>query len=102
MLFGVTRAPVRVCAHDGDGFAAIGAERADHVLGGDRAGADQPPTKFCHHSSRSSGPAARQELRSTKVVEQSTASGSKSPLARRPMSSSPAPEPPTRTSTATL
>ena len=53
VLFGVTRAPIGVRAHDGDGFAAIGAERADHVLGGDRAGADQAPTKFRHQLSRS-------------------------------------------------
>ena len=53
MLFCVTRRAVRVRAHDGDCFAAIGAKRADHVLGGDRACADQSPTKFRHQLSRS-------------------------------------------------
>src|ERR1700690_452126 len=102
MLFCVTRRPVRVRAHDGDRFAAIGTERADHVLGGDRACANESPTKLRHRSSRSGGPGARQDLRSANVVGQSTASGSKSPLARWRMRSWAAREPRSRGLTATL
>ncbi len=51
VLFRVSGRALRVRAHDGDGFAAIGAEGADHVLCGDRACADQSPTKFRHQCS---------------------------------------------------
>ena len=48
VLLCVARRALGVRAHDGDGFAAVGAERLDHVLGRDCAGADQSPTKAGH------------------------------------------------------
>jgi hypothetical protein len=52
VLFRVARRAVCVRAHDGDRFNAIGAESGDHTLCGDRACADQSPTKFCHQCPR--------------------------------------------------
>ena len=103
VLLCVTRRAVRVRAHDRDRFAAIGAEGADHVLGGDRACADQPPTKFRHQcvlALRAERPGRICE--SPKSSGQSTASGSKSPLARWRMRSWAAREPRSRGLTATL
>ena len=91
----VFRRAIRVRAHDGDGFAAVGAERADHVLGGDRAGADQSPTESGHRlrSSLERGSTVPQDARMTRLVGHSTASGSKSPLASWRISSWAAREP---------
>ena len=50
MLASVFAGAIRVRAHDGNDFATVGADRADHMLRGNRAGSDQSPPEFGHES----------------------------------------------------
>ena len=49
VLRGIPGCPVGVRAHDGDNVSAVGAKGVDHMLGRNRARADDPPAKSGHY-----------------------------------------------------